>query len=196
MQDFAASIKNIDSRSPRATSSRSGKTYQAGIGPHSETAVVALVSEELATVNPERYQSRVCLGVSYPGKHRQKCDLCFGVRPQWEWSVEVKLLRMMGDNGKPNDNMISHILSPYPVFRSALTDCSKLATASLAGRKAILIYGFDYQQFPMNDVIDSFELLAKARVRLSERYWAPFSDLVHPIHRAGQVFGWEILSSD
>ena len=27
---------------------------------------------------------------------------------------EVKMLRLMGDNGKPNDNMLMHILSPYP----------------------------------------------------------------------------------
>jgi len=27
----------------------------------------------------------------------------------------------MGDNGKPNDNMLMHILSPYPAHRSALT---------------------------------------------------------------------------
>lgn len=36
----------------------------------------------------------------------------------------------LGDNGKPNDNMIMHILSPYPDHRSALTDCSKLATCT------------------------------------------------------------------
>lgn len=36
-------------------------------------------------------------------------------------AVEVKMLWLMGDNGKTNDNMIMYILSPYPAHRSALT---------------------------------------------------------------------------
>ena len=34
------------------------------------------------------------------------------------------MLRFMGDNGKLNDNIVMHILSPYPEHRSALTDCT------------------------------------------------------------------------
>jgi hypothetical protein len=49
----------------------------------------------------------------------------------------------MGDNGKPNDNMLMHILSPYPSHRSALTDCQKLAASGFSGSLAILIYGYD-----------------------------------------------------
>ncbi len=44
------------------------------------------------------------------------------------------MLRLMGDNGKANDNMLMHILSPYPSHRSALTDCEKLLGAWLAGQ--------------------------------------------------------------
>ena len=50
----------------------------------------------------------------------------------------------MGDNGKPNDNMLMHVLSPYPNDRSALTDCVKLVESGLNGLKAVLVYGFDY----------------------------------------------------
>ena len=102
------------------------------------------------------------------------------------------MLRLMGDNGKPNDNMLSHILSPYPTFRSALTDCTKLATSKLQGRRAVLIYGFDYTDLPMDPAIEAFELLAAARVRLGQRVVAGYSELVHPVHQAGRVFGWEI----
>ena len=56
------------------------------------------------------------------------------------------MLRLMGDNGKPNDNMLMHILSPYPNNRSALTDCVKLLESGLPGRKAVVIYGFDYPE--------------------------------------------------
>jgi hypothetical protein len=34
----------------------------------------------------------------------------------------VKMLRLMSDNNKPNDNMLMHILWPYLAHRSALTD--------------------------------------------------------------------------
>lgn len=37
------------------------------------------------------------------------------------------MLRLFGDNAKLNDNMLMHLLSPYPAHRSALTDCEKLA---------------------------------------------------------------------
>jgi hypothetical protein len=33
------------------------------------------------------------------------------------------MLRLLGDNGKLNDNMLMHVLSPYQAHRSALTDC-------------------------------------------------------------------------
>jgi hypothetical protein len=65
-----------------------------------------------------RYSNRLRVVVPYP-IGRQKCDLCIGVPPSWEWAVEIKMLRLMGDNGKPNDNMLRHILSPYPNDRSA-----------------------------------------------------------------------------
>jgi hypothetical protein len=111
----------------------------------------------------------------------------------WEWAIEVKLLRFLGDNGQPNDNMLMHILSPYPEHRSALTDCTKLLRSGLSGRKAVVIYGFDSDDWPLAPAIDAFELLARARVTLSPRCEAAFGQLVHPVHSRGHVFGWEIL---
>lgn len=55
---------------------------------------------------------------------RQACDLCLG-----------------------NDNLPTHILSPYPQHRSALTDCARLAASALGARKAILIFGYSYLAF-------------------------------------------------
>ena len=98
----------------------------------------------------------------------------------------------MGDNGKPNDNMIMHILSPYPRDRSALTDCSKLATSVIADRKAILIYGYDSPGLSMDPAIDAFEALARRQVRMSKPAVASFAGLVHPIHQQGRVIGWQI----
>jgi hypothetical protein len=150
VRDVAACIKRVDARRPQAANARTGALYQPGIGPHTETAAVALIAEDLVTLSPERYSGRVRLGVSYPSGSREKCDLCIGTPPSWEWAIEIKMLRLMRDNGKPNDNMLMHILSPYPAHRSALTDGPKLVRSGLLGRKAIVIYGFDYPAWPMD----------------------------------------------
>jgi len=190
VQDVATSIKRIDERRPRAANARTGALYQPGIGPQPETQAVNLIVSELAALVPERYASGLRVGVPYP-VGRQKCDLCIGSSPHWEWAAEVKMLRLMGDNGKPNDNMLMHILSPYPNDRSAV----KLVESGLGGRKAILIYGFDYPRLPMDPTIEAFEILAARWVTLSTRAVCAYSDLVHPVHRAGRVFGWESPSS-
>jgi hypothetical protein len=67
--------------------------------------------------------------------------------------IEGKLLRLKGDNAKPNDNMLMHILSPYPQHRSALTDCLKLRAADFNGEKAIVIIGYDYSDLPLEPAV-------------------------------------------
>ena len=47
----------------------------------------------------------------------------------------------MGNNGKPNDNMLMHILSPYAAHRSALTDTEKLVNSGFSSTCIVLIYG-------------------------------------------------------
>jgi hypothetical protein len=191
VRDIAVAIKRIDDRRPQAANARTGSLYQPGIGPHPETQAVALVVGELGSSGGGSYAHRLFTGVSYPGS-RQKCDLCIGRHPDWEWVIEIKMLRLMGDNGKPNDNMLMHILSPYPGDRSALTDCPKLLSSGLRGRKAVVIYGFDYPGLPMDPAIDAFEVLAQRLVKLGPRIVGSYSDLVHPVHREGRVFGWEV----
>jgi hypothetical protein len=104
------------------------------------------------------------------------------------------MLRFLGDNGKLNDNILMHILSPYPAHRSALTDCMKLVSSRLANSKGILIYGFEHEQWPLEPAIDAFEILARARIGLSKRCSIDFENLIHPVHSRGKVFGWEVRS--
>jgi hypothetical protein len=191
IDDVAVSIKSIDARRPRAANARTGAVYQPGIGPHPETKAVALIVSELEGLFAARYAGAMQTNISYPNG-RQKCDLCVGASPSWDWAIEIKMLRLMGDNGKPNDNMLMHILSPYPADRSALTDCVKLLESGLPGRKAVIIYGFDYPNLPMDPAVEAFETLAGRWVGLGSRYVSHYSDLVHPVHVAGRVFGWEI----
>lgn len=134
VRDFAVGIQAVDSLAPIASSSRTGVSYQPGIGPHTEAQTIKLVMAHLADTDPERYGS-YRLGVSYADGTRQACDLCLGSPGTWEWAAEVKMLRLMGDNGKLNDNMVMHILSPYPAHRSALTDCTKLLASQLGTQR-------------------------------------------------------------
>ncbi len=189
--DFAAGMQRADSRRPIAVNQRSKRPYQPGLGPHSEAATVKLVMDELVADWPARYGHHE-VGVPYADGSRQKCDLCLGIDPEWEWAVEVKMIRMLGDNGKPNDNLPTHILSPYPRHRSALTDCEKLLASGLAGRKAILFYAYESDEWPLGLLVAAFEALAGQRVSLGPRLEAGIGGLVHPVHGGGAVVGWEL----
>ena len=189
MQDFAGAVIAVDARRPIALNQRSKVPFAAGIGPHTEAAAIELVMRELA--NHHDY-ANYRTGVPYPGAPRQKCDICLGLDPDWNWVIEAKLLRFLGDNGQLNDNMLMHILSPYPAHRSALTDCIKLRDSSFAGRKAIMIYGFEAEDWPLEPAIVAFEGLAERFVDLGERCHARFDGLVHPFHASGGVFAWEL----
>jgi hypothetical protein len=119
VSDFAQGIIAADKRAPQAVNARSKVAFQPGIGPHSEEQTTRLVIDELRVLAPERYRASA-LGVPYSGGSRQKCDLCIGQDPTWEWATEIKMLRFLGDNGKENSSILMHILSPYPADRSAL----------------------------------------------------------------------------
>ena len=192
VDDFAKALVAADAARPSATNVRSKTAFQQGIGPHSEAQTVKLVGAELERLEPTAYGHHLAYGVAYPKAPRQKCDLCIGSAPEWDWAVEIKMLRILGDNGKANDNILMHLLSPYPAHRSALTDCEKLAESSLGRRKAILIYGYEAAAWPLEPAIGAFEDLARARVSLGKRLAAEFRGLVHPVHSNGSVFAWEL----
>jgi hypothetical protein len=192
VEDFAAAIQRADGRSPQAVGSRTGRAYQPGIGPHTEGQTIRLVNDEIVTL--DQVYAAHAFDVPYPNASRQRCDWCLGSPPSWDWAIEAKMLRLFGDNGKLNDNMLMHILSPYPAHRSALTDCAKLAASGLAGRKAILIFGYDYRGWAMDPAIEAFEALAAERVILGDRHEAAYDRLIHPVHQRGRVFAWEVAS--
>ena len=104
VMDFARGIQAVDSMAPVASNSRTGASYQPGIGPHTEAQTIRLVMAHIADADPRRYGSYK-LGVSYADGTRQACDLCLDGPAPWGWAIEVKMLRLMGDNGKLNDNM-------------------------------------------------------------------------------------------
>jgi len=192
VRDFARAMKIVDARAPQAVNTRSGEHFQPGLGPHSEAQTVEMVVAEMASSFPNRYDGRVSIGIPYLGSPRQKCDFCIGFNGKWQWAIEVKMLRILGDNGKLNDNILMHILSPYPAHRSAVTDCLKLARSPLGERSAVLIYGYEAKDWPLLPAIDAFETIAATMVKLGQRCSAEFHGLIHPIHSSGKVFGWEV----
>ena len=183
---FAEALNAADSRRPMAVSPRSGRVYQPGIGPHPEDRAVDLIVAELNILQPDwRHRAAAVLS-----QLEADLRLLWGDPP--EWAVEIKMFRPNGDNGKPDDTAIKDILSPFVADRSAVADCRKIADSDIAPHRAILIYGFDDNRKPLLEMIAAFETLARTRVTLGQRRQAPIGPLVHPVHRTGAVFGWEV----
>ena len=188
ISDFALSMKKIDSAKPVYVSQRKNKNiYKPGIGPHTETATINLVVNEL---KQDKFYTKIEREIKYPNS-RKSCDLKFNINNKILFS-EVKMMRIMGDNNKANDNIFMHIFSPYEKQNSALTDGLKLLKSGFDGEKSIIIYGYDYDDFPIEKTISLFEKTTKDFFNISERYSASFEKLVHPVHTRGSVYGWLI----
>lgn len=190
--DFAAALKTVDGSCGPAVSIRSGRVYRAGIGPYSEVKAVDLIVSELMRISSERYGT-LRTGVPYP-LSRQTSDLTLG--HPLEWMFEIKMARFQGDNGKPDDTAIKDILSPFEGDRSAVTDCVKLSEKGGAVRKAMIIYGFEAPGRPLSTIARAFEILVGSHVVLGPAWSAAFSNLRHPVHSSGSVYGWEILGGE
>jgi len=186
IEQFATAMRNVDRRAPRAVNPLTGHVYQPGIGPHPEDRAVDLILLELAVQRPHwRWRIRAC-----HGRMNHLCDWLLGDPVQW--AIEIKMARPNKDNGKPHDTGVTGILSPYPADRSALSECVNLARSGITSRLAIVIYGFDDLRRPLTHIISAFETLAKAQVNLGVQRCAPLGPLVHPVHKSGAVYGWEI----
>ena len=188
VRDFSHAFKAADALHPEAVSYRTGKPYQAGLGPHGENAAVKLVLAQMRTARPGVYDA--ARPVAYPGS-RLVCDL--GIGEPLEWAVEVKMVRAFGDNGKPDDTYLHEVLSPYESDHSALSDAAKLRRSAFKCRKAILLYGYDYSQRSLEPVLHALEVLLHDCGDVGPRIEEGFSDLVHPVHAQGKVAAWEVL---
>src|SRR5207253_8955190 len=93
VNDFAVGIKMADSLRPQ------WRTYQPGLGPHTEDAAVRLALAQLRSVRSGTYDSAG--PIRYP-ESRLRCDIALGAPP--DWAIEVKMARAFGDNGGHDDN--------------------------------------------------------------------------------------------
>lgn len=180
----AMSIETVDAQCA-AYVTRSGREYQAGIGPYPENQAMELVVGELRAAAVPCGQF-----IPYPAASRQKCDLWVG--DPVEWVVEVKMGRFRGDNGKPDDTGIKDLISPFRADRSALIDGVKLAESGFPSRKAVLVYGFDDPERPLEDAAEALDVLLRQRVIAGSRYEASLAGLRHQVFQSGRVIAWEI----
>jgi len=104
----------------------------------------------------------------------------------------VKLLRLFGDNGKLNDNML--IARALDLFRTTQRG-NRLGQARRIGPRQAegsIIDAYEYDAWPIEPAIAAFEAQASRQVKLSVRPVAAIGELVHPVHQSGAVFAWEI----
>ena len=87
----------------------------------------------------------------YPGT-KETCDIvlvssgeevAFG---EFEWAIEIKYLRLVGNNGNNNDYVLQKAISPFLKDRSLVHDIEKLRGATFAKRNAVIFYGFEYDE--------------------------------------------------
>ncbi len=189
VSDLAAALKAVDQSRPQGKSRT--RTYRPGVGPLAEAdalnrALIHLKSREKQTAYASAGPRL------YPGS-RQFCDL---VIPN-SWAIECKLLRPFGDNGDEAEHWSDNILHPYPGNRSTIGDCLKLHFSTFTERKAVVVFGYEHNpaQINLGVTIQAFETIARDLIGLSlgNRYSAEFTDLIHPVHQQGKVYGWELL---
>ncbi len=190
VRDFAAAMLLVDAMKPQKQGRR-GQPYGVGVGPHEERETIGMVLAKMTEVFPVRYASN---GVELPYGDGRFCDLWFG--EPLTHAVEVKMARLWQANGKADDTAIKDLLSPYADDRSALSDCTKLASSGFQCTTSVIIYGFEKPgaNKPLEAVIAAFETLARERVALGRRVQAPLPVLVHPVHASGGVYGWTVAS--
>jgi hypothetical protein len=191
--DFARGLEAADAKRPQQSGRpRTSRVYAPAIGPHHEDKAVQLILGEMRALRPDSYESAG--PITYPSSARSKCDL--GIGPGPEWAIEVKMARGYGDNGKQDASYLKDLISPYPQDRSALTDSAKLRASGFdasGARAAILVYGFDYGDRPLEPAIHLLEHLLSRLGPIGNRQHEVFANLVHPIHVRGSVVAWEVI---
>ncbi len=188
VRDLAAAFKAVDESAPTGRSKT--REYKSGIGPLTENEATTRAVSWLRATKPESYEK--ARAMPYPNS-RQLCDIVIPA----EWALELKLIRPFGDNGIEAEHWSENILHPYSGNVSAVGDAMKLQNSEFDERLGILIFGYEHKPPRVNlDVaVNCFEIICKQvlRIHLGHRCFSEFSNLIHPSHQHGKVFGWEVM---
>ncbi len=153
---FIEALKFVDTHTTTVTHSRQGTPYLQGIQSMNERDTVREVVEYWKNNFPYDFvPPKTCLTEHpYPESKAKKADILFEslaiessneIDPE-KWAVEAKRFQFVGDNGKNNDFGVAKMFSPYLKDHSLAHDAKRLAESSVAERKTVLVYGFEYDR--------------------------------------------------
>lgn len=141
------------------TNPRDRTTYLPGVKTLSERQFVNELVEWWKAKYPNDFKpiGAIDTEVPYPNIARAKCDLIFSTDGSNittpEWSIEIKHIALVGNNGKNNDYGVAKILSPYLKDRSLIHDIERLKSDGIGKRRAVIGYSFEYSKETCQEAI-------------------------------------------
>ncbi len=159
------------------------KRFRTGVGPYGEPQLLRAVARYLNTLP------------LYGGaaKTKRTPDLLI---PN-HWALEFKIARPFGDNEKEAENWSVNMLHPYAGNVSLLGDCLKLQQLHEAGRKAVIVVGYEHTppRISLSPLLRAFEVVAERvmDIELGPRVEVVRAGLCHPVHQQLVVAAWEVL---
>lgn len=148
---FAEGIPAVDAGTAyQGQNRRTGEDYLPGVKTMTERAFVAELLDWWRASHGADFVPRGASAreIPYPHLARATCDLILStdgsplVNP--EWSIEVKHIALVGNNGKNNDYGVPKLLSPYLKDRSLIHDIYRLRDHGVGRRRAVIGYCFGY----------------------------------------------------
>lgn len=151
LKRFSEGLLYVDTHTThQSANSRSGEIYLPGVKTLRESQFVKELSDWWLTEYQEDFNPAGALYREVPYKNipRAKCDLQLSTDGSMlshpEWSIEVKHIALVGNNGKNNDYGVAKILSPYLKDRSLIHDIHRMRNYANSKRKAVVGYCFTY----------------------------------------------------
>jgi hypothetical protein len=148
---FAEGIVAVDASTKHVSANqRTGEVYLPGVKTMSEPKFVEEFLEWWLLNHNSDFSPTNAIDREVPYKNipRAKCDLILSTDGSKlenpEWSIEVKHIALVGNNGKNNDYGVAKILSPYLKDRSLIHDIDRMRNFGIGKRKAVIGYCFDY----------------------------------------------------
>ena len=169
LERLAVALDHVDKTTDIINESNKGHRYLPSFFSLREQQQVKLLLTAWSELFPEDFGS-FNLEVKYPTNKRTNCDVCLFSTDQiltadnllFDWALELKYLRFVGDNGKKNDFGVGKAVSPYLHESSSVLDAYRLSKEihqdQLAKRAAVIMYGFEYG----DDVIEHADRICES----------------------------------
>jgi hypothetical protein len=172
VQRVAEGLVAVDSSTTTINKGKKG-TYLAGAFTLKEPQFVREFKEWWERTYPSDFgaDQKCSLAHRYPDVMRARCDLVIlkhdraGETIRSDWAIEFKRIAFVGNNGKNNDFGLAKVISPYLKDRSLIHDVRRLRSSSIAKKKAVIMYGFEYDKASIQESKDTC-----ARIGVSEVY--------------------------